>query len=171
MRKAIGWAEPEIFIGQPRIQKVPGFTYLFAEQQNVHESQAGSYIEGLYGKVQAAYEKLHPGAEKPPRLLMFINVPGQEKMYHVQAGYQVASGTPAAGEAQVREIPPALIAGVVSCGTFDSVWKSYAPLMDFMNKNGLIPLDEGWREYYLYNEGPDSMNNITWIQHLAAEND
>jgi hypothetical protein len=38
-----------------------------------------------------------------------------------------------------------------------------------MDQNGLEPLEEGWREYYLYDEGPNSMNNITWVQHVARE--
>jgi hypothetical protein len=38
-----------------------------------------------------------------------------------------------------------------------------------MNQNGPQPLDEGWRETYLYFEGPDSLNNITWVQHVAKE--
>jgi hypothetical protein len=102
-------------------------------------------------------------------MVLYINVPDQEKWYHMQAGYIVPTGTQPSGEALVREIPPTLIAGVVTCGNIDSIWKSYAPLMDFMNNNGLKPLDEGWREYYLYDEGPDSCNNITWVMHAAEE--
>jgi hypothetical protein len=30
-----GWANPVLVIGQPRIQKVSGLTYLYAEQQDV----------------------------------------------------------------------------------------------------------------------------------------
>jgi hypothetical protein len=171
MAKEIGWAEPEMIIGQPRIQKVGGFTYLYAEQQHVHETEVGNYILGLFQKAQFAYEELHGSAEKPPMLVMFINVAEQEKMYLMQAGYAVAPGTPAAGEARVRDIPPTLVASIVMCGAIHSVWKSYGPLMDFMNQHGLHPLEEGWREYYLYFEGPDSMNNITWVQHVAEDTD
>ena len=102
-------------------------------------------------------------------LVMYITVPEQEKMYHMQAGFVVPPGTPAAGEAQVRDIPPALVASIVTCCNTHSVWQSYGPLMDYMNQNCLQPLEEGWREYSLYFEGPDSNNNITWVQHLAGE--
>lgn len=169
MAKETGWAEPEVMLGQPRVQKVVGFTYLYAEQQLVHETEVGNYILGLFAKVQAAYELIHGAAPKPSMLVMFINVPDQEKMYHMQAGYVVPPETCPAGEALVRYIPPALVAGVITCGNVGSIWKSYGPLMDFMNQNGMQPLEEGWREYYLYDEGPDSMNNITWVQHAAAE--
>ena len=171
MSKEIGWAEPGMAIGQPRIQQEPGFTYLYVEQLLVHETQVGNYILGLFAKVKAAYEGIHGMAEKPPMLVRYINVPEQEKMYHMQAGYVVSSGTSNAGEARVQAIPAALVAGVVTCGNIDSVWRCYGPLMEFMNQNGLKPLDEGWREYYLYDEGPDSMNNITWVQHVAEETD
>jgi hypothetical protein len=169
MTKEIGWAEPGIMIGQPRVQKVQSFTYLYAEQQLVFETEVGNFVPGLYKKVQAAYEQLHGDAEKPPMLLMCINVPEQDRMYHLHAGYMVAPGTPATGEVQVRDVPPALVASIVTCCDIHSIWKCYSPLMDFMNQNGLQPLEEGWREYTLYFEGPDSMNNITWVMHLAAE--
>lgn len=169
MAKAIGWAEPGILIGEPRVQKVQGFTYLYVEQQLVNGPDVINYMPGLHQKVQSAYEEIHGSAEKPPMLVMFINVPGQDGRYHVQAGYTVAPGTPAAGEARVRDIPPALVASIVTCCDNDSIWKCYAPLMEFMNQNGLHPLEEGWREYKFYFEGPDSANNITWVQHLAEE--
>jgi hypothetical protein len=41
--------------------------------------------------------------------------------------------------------------------------------MNFMNQNGYKPVEEGWREYSVYNEGNTSANNTTWVQHLAEE--
>ena len=171
MAKDVGRAEPGVLIGQPRVHKVRGFTYLYAEQQHVHETKVGDYRLGLHRKVESAYQELHGNAEKPPMLVMYINVPEQDRMYHMQAGYMVAPGTPAVGEAKVRDIPATLVASIVTCCDIHSIWKSYAPLMEFMNQNGLQPLDEGWREHSLYFEGPDSQNNITWVQHVAKETD
>jgi hypothetical protein len=164
-----GWANPELAIGQPRIQKVAGFTYLYAEQQNVKDTEVGLFRDGLVAKVCAAYEQLYGGATKPPLLVLFINVPEKEGMYHVQVGYVVAKGTSATGEVRVRYLAPAVVASMVVCCDTHSIWKCYGPLMDFMNQNGYTPLEEGWREYFLYDEGPDSLNNITWVQHLAEE--
>jgi hypothetical protein len=36
-----GWADPVLVIGQPRIHKVAGFTYLYAEQRDVKDTEAG----------------------------------------------------------------------------------------------------------------------------------
>lgn len=169
MPKMIGRAEPGVTIGEPRVQKVSGFRYLYAEKKLVRDTEVGIYRDELDHKVESAYELLYGSALKPPLLVMFINVPGQDGMYHMQTGYMVAPGTPPAGEALVRDIPPALVAGVVTCCDTHSIWECYAPLMEFMNQNGMQPLEEGWREYFLYYEGPDSMNNITWVQHMAEE--
>jgi hypothetical protein len=169
MAYSTGWANPVLVIGQPRIQKVSGFTYLFAEQRDVKDTEVGQYRNGLVARVWDAYKLYYASAATPPLLVMFINVPGKEEMYHMQVGYVVAKGTPATGGVQVRDLAPALVAGtVVSCDA-DSIWKCYGPLMDFMNQNGYKPLEEGWREYFLYNEGNASANNITWVQHLAEE--
>jgi|GEM_PF-1767991 len=165
----VGWANPELTIGQPRIQKVAGFTYLYAEQQNVKGTEVGLFRAGLVARVCAAYEQLFGSAIKPPLLVMYLNVPEQEGMYHAQVGYVVAEGTFATGEARVRCLSPALVASMVVCSDSHSIWKCYGPLMDFMNQNGYTPLEEGWREYFLYDEGADSLNNITWVQHLAEE--
>jgi hypothetical protein len=164
-----GWANPVLVIGQPRIQKVASFTYLYAEQRDVKDTEVGQYRDGLVAKVWLAFKQSCGVAAKPPLLVMFINVPEKEGMYHTQVGYVVAKGTPATGEVQVRDLAPALVAGtVVSCDA-NSIWKCYAPLMEFMNQNRYRPMEEGWREYFLYDEGPASLNNITWVQHLAEE--
>ena len=100
-------------------------------------------------------------------LVMFIDL-DEPKMYDVQAGYVVPEGTTPQGETQVRFVPPTLVAGMLVWGDLGSVVKSYAPLMEFMNTHGLKCI-EGWREWYLLFESDTSMNNITWVQHVAEE--
>jgi hypothetical protein len=171
MGKETGWAQPATIIGQPRIQKVAGFTYLYVEQAHVLETEVGNYVGSLTGQVASAYESLHGKAEKPPLQIMFINIPDEPKHYTMQVGYAVSAGTQATAGAKVRDIPPSLVAGVIAWGSIDSVWQSYGPLMDFMNQNHYRPLDVGWRELYTYWESPESNNNITWVQHAAEETD
>ena len=51
MKKKSGWAEPKYIIGEPRVQKVGGFTYLFVEQKHVEESQVGVSLGPLFEKI------------------------------------------------------------------------------------------------------------------------
>ena len=168
MERATGWAEPDCIIGQPRLQKVDGFHYLYVEQQHVAESEVGVYIGSLFGKIHDAYEKGYGAAEKPPILVMFFDLPDEPRVYDMQVGFSVPEGTSPLGEAQVRYVEPSLCASVLVWGNLDSVISSYGPLLEFMDTKDLKCI-EGWREWYLYWEGDSSSNNITWVQHVAQE--
>ena len=167
MEQKVGWAEPGCVIGQPRIQKVDGFQYLYAEQMHVHETEVGNAMGVVMGRLGSAWERIFGKAPSPPMLVMFIDL-DEPRMYDVQAGYVVPEGTTPQGETQVRYVPPALVASMLVWGDLSSVPKSYAPLMEFMNAQGLKCI-EGWREWYLLFESDSSMNNVTWVQHVAEE--
>jgi hypothetical protein len=168
MGKEVGWAEPEYLIGQPRIHKVAGFHYLYVEQKHVHEGQVGLHMGPLIGKMEDAHKLGFGEAEKPPLLVMFTDIPDEPRWYDIQAGYSVPQGTVPCGEAWVRAIEPALVASILVWGSLEAVVKGYGPLLEFMKANGYKDI-VGWREWYLYWESEDSTNNITWVQHIAAE--
>ena len=99
---------------------------------------------------------------------MFTDIPDEPRWYDVQVGFSVPKGTPPYGEARVRYVKPTLVASIVVTGNLRAVVKSYGPLLEFMKAKGLKDV-VGWREWYLYWESDDSMNNVTWVQHLAEE--
>jgi hypothetical protein len=161
-----GWAEPNFIIGEPRVQKVAGFTYLYVEQKHVEESRVGASLDPLFEKIHAAYKLGLGEFTMLPSLIMFTDIPDQPRWYDVQVGFSVPGGTPPYGEAHVRDVEPTLIASIVVLGNLESVVKSYGPLLEFIKAKGLKDI-VGWREWYLYWEGEESMNNVTWVQHLA----
>lgn len=48
--------------------------------------------------------------------------------------------------------------------------KKNGPLLEFVETAGYRSI-VGWREWYLYWEDADSMNNVTWVQHMVEEED
>lgn len=165
MEQKINWADPEYVISQPRIQKVAGFHYLYAEQPHVHETEVGNAMGVVMGRLGSAWECIFGKTPSPPMLVMFIDL-DEPRMYDVRAGFVVPEGTTPQGETQVRFVPAALVAGMLAWGGISAVVKTYAPLMEFMDTHGLKCI-EGWREWRLVFEGDTSTNNITWVQHVA----
>lgn len=168
MKRESGWAEPEYIIGQPRIQMAGGFHYLHVGEKHVAESEVGMYIGPLMNQIYAAYEQGFGKAERPPLLAMFIDVPNEPRVYDMEVGYAVPEGTSPSGEAQVRYVEPTLVASVLVWGALDVTPKSYGPLLQFVETAGYRSI-VGWREWYLYREDADSMNNVTWVQHMVEE--
>jgi len=168
MSTEVGWADPEMMISEPRVQRVAGFHYLYVQQKHVAESDVGWAMGDLMPKALEAYRQGQEGVEPPSMLAMFIDLPGEPNVYDVQVGYASREGVPARGGAQVRYVEPALCASLLVWGTLDDILKSYGPLMGFVEAKGLTNV-EGWREWYLYWEDAASRNNVTLVQHVVAE--
>jgi hypothetical protein len=166
MSTEVGWADPEMMISEPRVQRVAGVHYLYVEQKRVAESAVGWAMGDLMPKALAAYRQGHAGIEPPPMLAMFIDLPGEERAYDVHVGYAFREDVSPRGGAQVRYVEPALCAGLLVWGTLDDILKSYGTLMAFVEAKGLRNV-EGWREWYLYWEDPASRNNVTLVQHVV----
>ena len=168
MSTEVGWADPQMMISEPRVQRVAGFHYLYVEQEHVAESDVGWAMGDLMPKAHDAYCQAREGVELPPMLAMFIDLPDEPRVYDVQVGYAFREGVPARGGAQVRYVEPALCAGLLVWGTLDDILKSYGPLMGFVEAKGLKGV-EGWREWYLYWEDAASRNNVTLVQDVVEE--
>jgi len=168
MTKEVGWAEPECIIGQPRIQKVGGFLYLYVEKKHVKESESPSVIPTLIGKAHDACRKAF-GRKVGNLIIMHLILPKEtESMYDIQVGFAFsgdANVTPA-GEAKIRYVEPALCAGILIWGTVDDIVKSFSPLSEFIKEKGLKCSDVGWREWTLYN---DDTKNAIFLQQRVLE--
>jgi hypothetical protein len=151
MSTEVGWADPEMMISEPRVQRVAGVHYLYVEQKRVAESAVGWAMGDLMPKALAAYRQGHAGIERA---------------YDVHVGYAFREDVSPRGGAQVRYVEPALCAGLLVWGTLDDILKSYGTLMAFVEAKGLRNV-EGWREWYLYWEDPASRNNVTLVQHVV----
>jgi len=169
MTKEIGWTEPEYIIGQPRIQKVGGFLYLYAEEKHVKESEGGPVISSLIGKAYDACRKTF-GRKVGNLVITHLILPKEtESMYDIQVGFALsgdANVTPL-GEAKIRYVEPALCAGILVWGTVDDIVKSFSPLSEFIKEKELKCSDVGWREWTLYND--DTKNAIFLQQRVLKE--
>lgn len=164
----VGWADPEMMISKPRVQRVAGFHYLYVEQKHIAESDVGWAMGELMPRALEAYLQGREGLEPPPMLAMYIDLPDEPRVYDVEVGYAFRESVSARGGAQVRYVEPALCAGLLVWGTLDDILKSYGSLMAFVEAKGLMNV-EGWREWYLYWEDPASRNNVTLVQHVVEE--
>ena len=173
MTKEAGWAEPELMVGQPRLQKVNGFYYLYAEMKHLKTSEV-TESNVLIKQVNDECMKLFGRIPFGTYVEMYINLPQEtgEYMYDCQKGYAIPDNmtpeniTPVDG-VKIRYVEPALCASILVWGS--EISKSYGPLMDFVNEKGLKCADEGWREWWLHYEGDNSKNNITLVQHVLKE--
>ncbi len=169
MTEEVGWAEPECIIGQPRIQKVKGFYYIYTEKKHVKQSEVGSTAY-LIGQVNDACKQIFGDATWGTYIDMYLNLPKEDEyVYDVQKGYAIAKEVTPVGEAKVRYVEPALCATIVVWGSFEDISKSYGPLMEFVNEKGLKCAEEGWREWHVHWDGGDSRNNVYLVQHVVEE--
>jgi hypothetical protein len=166
--KDLGWAEPELIVGQPRLQKVNGFYYLYAEMKHLKTSEV-TESNVLIKQVNDACMKLFGRIPFGTYVEMYINLPQEagEYMYDCQKGYAIPDNITPVDGVKIRYVEPALCASILVWGT--EISKSYGPLMDFVNGNGLKCAEEGWREWWLHYEGDNSKNNITLVQHVLKE--
>ena len=168
MTKEAGWADPECIIGQPRIQKVKGFYYIYTEKKHVKESEVGKAAY-LIGQVNDACKQIFGDAIPGTYIDVFLNLPKEdENMYDVQKGFAIADEVTPVGEAKVRYVEPALCVSILVWGNIDDIPKSYGPLLEFVEKNGLKLSDDGWREWCIYYDGENS-NNVYLVQHVVEE--
>ena len=158
-------------VGQPRLQKVNGFFYLYAEMKHLKQSEVSKSVV-LIEQVNDECMKLFGCIPFGAYVEMYINSPQEEDsklIYDCQKGYalNVEDITPKDARVKIRYVEPALCASILVWGS--EISKSYGPLMDFVNEKGLKCADEGWREWWLHYEGDNSKNNITLVQHVLKE--
>jgi effector-binding domain-containing protein len=79
--------------------------------------------------------------------------------YVMEAGVPVRAGTQAAGEAQVKTLPPYRCASLLSWGSLEHIGQAYETLMQAIKEAGLEQTGEG-REWHYHFEGDASPNNV-----------
>jgi hypothetical protein len=161
-----GKSIPAKVISEPKIQMAEGFTYFYFEDKYKSEIEVGKTIDALVPRLQNAWTATYGDVIMAPMCYMFIDIEFKDEHYYydVQVGCQVKPGlTPKSG-AQIRNVPPTLVAAMLVWGSASSVPQSYGPLLAHIESSG-YDCAVGWREWYVYDAGPESENNIAWIQH------
>jgi effector-binding domain-containing protein len=151
----------DFFITPMRELSMPEITYFYVTNQPTSfanlERNLDPLLESLYqAKTQAGL------AQVGPDITRYYKVDPAQDLYRMEVGIPVLPGTPPAGEAQVKNLPPYRCAGVMLWGSLAHVGQAYEALMGAMKEKGLQHSGEV-REWNYAFEAPDSPNNIMGI--------
>jgi effector-binding domain-containing protein len=150
--------DTEPSIGQMRVRKLPGFTYLYASRE-VTIGQIGPAAHAELPKLLSAMKAkgIFPTG---PAVLTYHGATGDpNQKFQMDVGIQVAEGTDAPAGYQVKKVQPALSATVLYGGAVSGLKKAYGELFGNLPSRDLIPTGET-REYYMSWDSADSPNNV-----------
>lgn len=156
-------AVPDFIVGQMRVQTAATFDFFHVGAQTTIP-EADKTLDKLMAKLEGVVEGSDV-AKDGPVVLVYS---GTEQNFLLEAGYPVAAGTEAVGEAQVRQVEARRCASLLYWGSLAHFSKAHDALMRGMQEAGLRHGDD-MREWYLHFEGDDSPNNIILLQHSLAQ--
>lgn len=151
-------AAPEFTMSPLRVQTLCGFTYLHATTRTTMETLFED-IEALMGKVGAARAQ-GAGVNEPHIFAYFMEA--QTGPFVMKIGVMCPPGTDPAGEAQVADLGDFRCATMLYSGALAHIGRAWGELMKAAGEAGLKTGPES-REYYLYFEAEDSLNNVALL--------
>jgi predicted transcriptional regulator YdeE len=155
-------AKPEFLVGEMRIQRLPGPTYLHAETETTLAKigqVAGETIPALLKALAEGNVRL-PG----PMINVYRGATGEmDTPFKLCIGFAVAEGTKPVGVYKVKKLDDFRCATVLFSGPMAKIGEAYGKLFPALTAAGHTPTGET-REYYLYWESDKSPNNILLIQ-------
>ncbi len=156
-------SKPAISIGEMRIQTVPALTYLYTEAETSFEKMGEPVKEGFDKVFYTASEAKMLLAR--PTMLVYQGGPhfDPKKTFKMEIGVIVADDTKASGEIKLRKTEPFKCATILYTGPVMEQGQAYQKLIPALTAAGLTPTGEE-REMCLFWEGPESVNNIFWMQ-------
>lgn len=145
-----------------RMQNLKGYTYAFVSGQT-SLAKIQDAIALLMPKVDAAVDS---GALRPvgPYVFTYHGASADpNKQFTLDIGVIVKDPAAKPAGIQIAKIAPLYCASVIFTGPPTQLGQAYGKLYGELARRGLQPTDIS-REFYLYWEGPDSMNNIIQVQ-------
>jgi hypothetical protein len=158
-----GDAPKDVQVSDVAVRTLGAQNYLYVAAETTFDqiSETVGPIVGRLQKLRADKKAVFTG----PLVFVYHDVemdPGRK--FKLEVGYPVAEGTqaPAQGEFKVRKLEPLKCATVLYGGPLSSVHSAYEKLMPAASAQGRKPTGE-LRDYYLYWEGEQSVNNVEMI--------
>ena len=108
------------------------------------------------GPVDEAIDRLI--AQVGPVIIRYYAT-GAPDTWVLEVGVPVKAGTEAAGEAQVKTLPPFRCAALLYWGSLEHIVQAHETLMQAIREAGLEQTDEN-REWHYHFEGDVSPNNV-----------
>ena len=144
-------------VGEMREQTMAGYSFCYLSTEASVKT-----IGPAVGKLMPQLDKaMRDGTIKPSGPVVFI-YRGTAESFTLEVGVVVATDTKAAGDFQVRTLPPFHCAAILYSGPVASLSRAYQELMPQVFQ-AFQPTSD-WREVYLYWEGEQSPNNVVQIQ-------
>ena len=148
---------PGYLIGQMRVQTMREETFFHVTSQPTAMSGLDKELDLLMPQLEAA--KAEAGiAQAGPVVIRYFPT-GEADTYVMEVGVPVTAGTPAAGAAQVKTLPPYHCASLLYWGSLEHIGEAYEALSGAIKEAGLEQSGEG-REWYYHFEGDGSPNNV-----------
>jgi DNA gyrase inhibitor GyrI len=152
---------PEISIGEMRIQTIPAMSYLFTPAETAFAEMAQPVIKGMERIFGAATEAKLLIAR--PTMLVYQGNPHfhPTERFKMEIGVIVAQGTAieAQDDLKIRRTEPFKCATILYTGPVKEQGQAYQKLIPAIAAAGLRPTGEE-REMCLYWEGPESASNV-----------
>jgi effector-binding domain-containing protein len=148
---------PDFVISQMRVQTMREETFFCVACAPTPMTGLDKELDRMMPQLAAA--KAAAGiAQLGPVVIRYYKV-DEPDTYVMEAGVPVRAGTPAAGEAQVKTLPPYPCASLLSWGSLEHIGQAYETLMQAIKEAGLEQTGEG-REWHYHFEGDASPNNV-----------
>ncbi|HZZ43492.1 MAG TPA: GyrI-like domain-containing protein [Tepidisphaeraceae bacterium] len=148
----------KVVVSEMKVENLQGFTFLHLKQTTTVQGM----VEHLGKDVQAmtaVMKEKQISAHGPLVIVMHGVNADPEHSFEVEAGFKVEAGTVAPAGYAVQELGESKSAVVLYSGPLMQVREAYERLFAGLGGAGLTPTDEV-REYLLYYEGVDSINNV-----------
>lgn len=144
-------------IGQARMQTMREEAFFHVTSQPMPINELDQELDALMPRLQAAQAAAGIAGMGPVVIRYFRS--GEADTYVMEAGVPVKAGTPAAGAAQVKTLPPYRCASLLYWGSLEQIGQAYETLNRAIQDAGLERSGEG-REWYYHFEGDGSPNNV-----------
>jgi effector-binding domain-containing protein len=145
-------------ISEPRIQDLKGFTY-FHTSRKITIRQMNQVMTAEVQKAVAAARNRING---PLVLTMHGMTANANQPFDIDTGFPVDKGAPAPDGFSVSDVPIKRFATVIYSGPMEQMGLAYRKVYSAIFAGGMMPGDES-RQYFLYWEGADSVNNVVMI--------
>jgi effector-binding domain-containing protein len=157
-------ATPEFLISAMRLLTMPEITFFYVTNQPTAFANLDRDLDLLLDSLYAA--KTQAGiAEAGPDITRYYKADngthiGKPDLYLMEVGIPVKPGTPPAGEAHIKTLPPYHCAGLLLWGSLvPHITQAYDTLKQNIQSAGLKPTGE-CREWNYRFESVDSPNNL-----------
>jgi effector-binding domain-containing protein len=154
----------EFLIGQMRVQTTCEETLFYVASSPTAMSDLDQQLDLLMPQLKAA--QAAAGIEQVGPVVIRYFGAGDPDSYVLEVGVPVRAGTPAAGAARVKTLPPCRCAALLYWGSLEHIGQAYETLHGAIKEAGLDRGSEG-REWYYHFEGDASPNNVIGL-HLEV---